>query len=116
MHRLIMGAQPGQLIDHKNRKGLDNQRGNLRFCTRSQNQANAKKRAGSSRYKGVTWDKHWDKWRAMIGVRSKRFHLGYFDDEDDAGRAYNRAATEYFGEFARPNVIEEREQDVPQSQ
>jgi len=108
MHRQILGAQPGEQVDHRNRKGLDNQRHNLRFCTYSQNQANRKKRAGCmSQYKGVHWDKRAGKWQARIRVHGKWIHLGLFDDEIAAALAYNKAATEYFGEFARPNTLRE---------
>jgi len=107
MHRQIMGAARDQQIDHRNRTGLDNQRGNLRFCTTGQNAMNRKKRAGcSSRYKGVTWYKLYGKWMAYIKRRGKQTTLGYFDEELDAALAYNEAATEYFGEFARLNAIE----------
>ena len=108
MHRLIMDAQPGQMIDHRDRNGLHNWRANLRFCTRSQNQENRKKHYGdTSQYKGVCWDKSMNKWRARISLDNKRIHLGRFNDEDEAGCAYNEAATELFGEFARLNMIGE---------
>jgi len=104
MHRQIMGAQSGQEIDHQDGNGLNNRRANLRFCTRGQNSANRKKRAGcTSEFKGVSWrDK---KWRAKIYVHSKQHHLGMFTDEEEAARSYNDAATELFGEFARLNVL-----------
>lgn len=107
MHRQIMGAQPGQQVDHKDVDGLHNWRANLRFCTQTQNNANQKKRGGcSSQYKGVTWDKSRIKWAAQTSVCGKHVHLGRFDSETDAALAYNKAAIEYFGEFARLNVIE----------
>jgi len=109
MHRQIMGAQSGQEVDHRDRDGLNNRRrgpdGNLRLCTRGQNNANAKKRAGcSSQYKGVTWYKQADKWMAYIKTYGKQIHLGYFDDEIEAALAYNEAAIEHFGEFAHLNT------------
>ena len=108
MHRVIMNAQVGQQVDHKDRNGLHNWRGNLRFCTSMQNQANRGKGTGySSQFKGVTWDKRGGKWQPQIMVHGKHIYLGYFDDEADAARAYNDAAIEHFSEFARLNVIEE---------
>ena len=108
MHRLIVGAQPGQVVDHKDSEvTLDNQRENLRFCTRSQNAMNAKKRCDglSSRFKGVRWYKRDNNWMVRIGIDGKRIFLGYFDNEIEAAIAYNKAARERFGEFARLNVV-----------
>ena len=109
MHRVVIDAQPGQQVDHKDRDGLNNRRDNLRLCTNSQNQANRGKQAGcSSKFKGVTWHKQTGKWQARIRVHRKGIYLGVFDDEVEAGRAYDDAAIEHFGEFARLNVIERK--------
>jgi len=106
MHRVITDAQPSQQVDHKDTNSLNNRRANLRLCTQSQNSANAKKRAGcSSQYKGVHWNKQHSKWQVYVKAHGKQIHLGLFDDEVEAGLAYNDAATEHFGEFARLNRI-----------
>lgn len=106
MHRQIVGAKAGQPVDHRNRNTLDNQRGNLRVCTRSQNQGNRKKQSGgSSRFKGVHWHKRDKTWRAAISRDGNTVHIGTFDDELDAARAYNVAATEHFKEFALLNEV-----------
>ena len=106
MHRIIMDAKTGQQIDHRNGNGLDNKRENLRFSTQSQNCMNQKPKGNTSKFKGVSWHKINKKWRAMIcepntGGRSR--HIGCYDSEVDAGKAYDRAAIKYFGEFARLN-------------
>ena len=104
MHRLIMDAKAGQQIDHINGDPLDNRRENLRFCTASQNKANTKRHSDcTSGYKGVTWQKSVDKWQAQIQVNGKKKYLGCFGTADDAAKAYDQAAIEHFGEFARPN-------------
>lgn len=107
MHRLIMKEPAGLLVDHANGNTLDNRRQNLRVCSKRQNQRNmCKPRHGkSSRFKGVTWDKNKRKWMAKIKLLGTTRTLGRFHDEKEAAIAYNVAATKYFGEFARLNVI-----------
>ncbi len=105
MHREIMNAQNGQEIDHKEGNGLNNQRKNLRFCTHSQNMMNSRKQKGTSRFKGIYWNKQKQKWRAMITIDHKRIHLGYFVSEKQAAKIYQKAANEYFGEFAYKKVV-----------
>lgn len=104
VHRLIMNAKKGQVVDHINNNSLDNSRSNLRICTLSQNKFNSKKRADSShKYKGV--HKKINRYRATIGCNGKRIHLGSFECENEAARAYNEAAIKYHGEHARLNII-----------
>jgi hypothetical protein len=101
MHILLMG-QPG--IDHRDRNGLNNQRSNLRPATQSQNNANQRSREGVSTYRGVVWCKQTSRWRAQIKANGRYQHLGRFDREDDAARAYDVAALAAWGEFATPNL------------
>lgn len=104
MHRLILDAKEGEEIDHISGGGLDNQKSNLRFCSRSQNMANQGKRLGtSSRFKGVSRDWGRNKWLASICFNYRAINLGRYDDEEEAARAYDHAASKYFGEFARLN-------------
>jgi len=83
--------------------GIKNKRSNLRTCTSTQNTANQRKRKGSSNFKGVSWYKREQKWRAGIGYKGKDFHLGYFNDELEAAKAYDKAAKDLWGEFANLN-------------
>lgn len=103
MHRLILGlSEPSILCDHVDHNGLNNQRENLRKCTKSQNAMNGSKRTGTtSKYMGVHWFTSGNKWRVCVGLK----HIGYFNSEIDAARAYNHYAIIYFGQFARLNNV-----------
>lgn len=108
MHRLILGTSVGMEVDHVNGDGRDNRRVNLRLATHSQNMANQRKRRDgiSSRYKGVWYERRRKRpWRAKIKVRGRQVNLGYFETEEEAAYAYNLAALEHFGGFARLNEI-----------
>jgi len=103
MHRMIMNEPKGMIVDHKDGNGLNNRRSNLRVCTTSQNHQNRRRTFGSSRYKGVHWDKKSNKWAAAITDKGKYKFLGHFDDEVEAAKAYDKKASELFGEFAYLN-------------
>lgn len=93
-------------IDHKDNNPLNNLENNLRICKHSDNVKNRKNiMKHSSKYKGVSFYKHTNKWRAKLRANHVDVFLGYFVNEDDAAKAYNIAAIKYFGEFARLNVI-----------
>jgi hypothetical protein len=104
MHREIMGAGDDALIDHEDGNGLNNTRDNLRLATRSQNNYNRISQPGSSSpYKGVTWSKCAQKWQAQIKKNRHQMYLGLYDLPEDAARAYDIAAIQYFGDFAKLN-------------
>lgn len=106
MHREILGAKKGEEVDHKNGNGLDNRKENLRLCTRSQNNMNSTKRAGtSSKFKGVYFNKARSKWAAEIEIGGMGKSLGLFINEIDAAHAYNLAAKKHFREFAKLNEV-----------
>lgn len=69
---------------------------------------------GASRFKGVAFvkePKHWrSPWKVWIKVGDTRLLLGYFADETVAARAYDAAAREHFGDFARLNFPTDQEQ------
>jgi len=103
MHRQLIEAPEGYVIDHMNGCGLDNRRANLRLATAAQNAWNSNKRNPRSGYKGVWFAKDKRMWRASIVCKGRRKHLGYFRDKIDAAKAYDDAAKTYHKEFARLN-------------
>ncbi len=108
IHRVVMGCKKndGLFIDHKDGNGLNNQKENLRFCTKQQNSRNSKKRNScTSKYRGVYYIKNENKWGCHIAYNNKRKWLGLFVCEKDAAIRYNNEAVLFFGEFARLNII-----------
>ena len=109
-HNLIWIYHNGDIpegfeVDHRDRNKLNNKLENLRLATRTQNNGNRDTTYGTSQFKGVYFDKQTGKWRAEIRYQKKRKRLGRFLNELDAAKAYDRAAKELFGEFAKCNTL-----------
>lgn len=107
MHRFIMWAKPGQVTDHVNGDTHDNRKQNLRFVTRQQNSWNSRRPTfpgKTSRFKGVAWDRHRGGWLAGITFKGERHDIGYYDIEEHAAHAYDKAALICFDEYARTNA------------
>ncbi len=108
MHRMLMNAPKGLLVDHKDRNGLNNTKRNLRLATHSQNNCNRIiSRPKSSKYRGVMYIKETNKYRAGIAIKGEKIHLGLFTNEEDAAKAYDKAAKELHKDFAVLNFPEE---------
>jgi hypothetical protein len=105
MHRQIMNAPAGFVVDHINYNGLDNRKANLRIANYSQSVCHRRKlnKSSYSRYKGAYWAKEIKRWKAKIHVNGKCMYLGSFRDEIEAAKAYDRAAKKYHSEFAALN-------------
>lgn len=105
MHSLIIGGRKPE-VDHRNHDGLDNVKKNLRRSTRSQNSCNRPHtKANTSGYKGVIFDKRYNKWYARIGLNGKTNYLGCFETGKEAAQAYDRAAVKFHGRFALLNNV-----------
>lgn len=105
MHRLIIEAKKGTIVDHKDGNGLNNTKDNLRICTNRQNAIN-RRGWGTSKYLGVSFEKESNKWRARINTGTKKINIGRFDIEENAAIAYNIFAEKHHGEFARFNTAQ----------
>lgn len=106
MHREILNPPPGKWTDHIDHNGLNNQRDNLRVVSRHENQCNRiKQKSGLSKYKGVTWNKRKKEWVSRVLIFGERKHLGYFNSEIEAAKAYDKIVKQYFGEFACTNEM-----------
>ncbi len=111
MHRQILGAMPGEVVDHADRDGLNNTRSNIRLCSHAENMRNRKRaKSNKSGFKGVYLkatrkDRNRDvlqrPWVASIKKNGKRTNLGYFATPELAYSAYCAAAKSLHGEFAR---------------
>jgi hypothetical protein len=91
-------------VDHVNNNPSDNTITNLRLATNQQNSCNKQKaKHFSSKYKGVSWDKKQNNWRAQICSNYKKIYLGNFETELEAASAYNNAAKTLHNSFAFVN-------------
>jgi hypothetical protein len=110
MHREVMKPPKGMLIDHVDGNRANACRFNLRVCTHAENARNRRKYSGSdSNFKGVYWDRRKRKWFINCRYKGKNHRLGCFagNEEVAAARAYDRAAVERIGDFAKLNFPNE---------
>lgn len=106
LHRYLLGVtDPLVLIKHKNGNTLDNRRENLEIISKRESRIRSKKKKGTNKYRGVTFEKtiiNGNKWRVDIGNTC----VGTYPTEKEAALAWNKAALETYGEAAQLNVVE----------
>ncbi|OMQ49927.1 HNH endonuclease [Burkholderia pseudomallei] len=102
MHRMVLSLDdPDVLTDHVDGDKLNNQRTNLRACTKAQNNANkGRQRNNTTGFKGVCWSPRLRKWYSVIRTGQARRYLGSFEHPDEAHEVYCLAADLIHGEFA----------------
>ena len=106
MHRVITKATKGKDVDHLNSNGLDNRKCNLRLCSRSENLG--RKRVfikKTSKFRGISYDKNRDKWKARIRFNKKQVFIGRFSSENEAAEAYNYKSASLSKEYAILNEV-----------
>ena len=98
MHRLIVNAKQGEIVDHINRVKTDNRRENLRIVSSLTNCLNRNPNLNKlSKYKGVA--KHRNGWQVYVNGK----YLGLFKSEIEAAMAYDKKVVEVFGNVAPTN-------------
>jgi hypothetical protein len=105
-HRLawlyVYGEFPSEWIDHIDGDRTNNRINNLRLCTPAENQMNRKKSVNNtSGFKGVSWDKEVNMWKATVQLDGVRKHLGYFPQVEDASATYEEFCRTNHREFYR---------------
>lgn len=115
MHHIIVARKLGrypqstEVVDHIDGDPRNNRRNNLRIVTATENAANTTKRKNNtSGYKGVSYVKARNCWKAVIGVNRKKIHFGSnFKTKEDAARAYKKGVIDLFGKYARYDEVED---------
>lgn len=103
LHREIMKCPDNLIVDHINHNGLDNRKENLRICSIAENVRNCRPMQNqTSKYKGVSWNKHTNRWRVKITHKDNScVWIGQsFLDEVEAAKLYDAAAYLVYKEFA----------------
>lgn len=110
LHKFIINATAGTIVDHKNGDTLDCRRENLRFASASQNKRNCRLSINNTTgFKGVFLRKKGNTFYAQIELNGRGKHLGNFQTAIEAAYAYDEAARQYYGEFAALNFPREGE-------
>ena len=95
-------------LTHINKNNLDNRRQNLTLISTSTKNHKTKHillSTNTSGYRGVSFMKDKNKYRAEIQINGKSIRLGHFINKVDAAQAYNEMAFKYLGKNANLNKL-----------
>lgn len=107
LHRFLLDAQPGQIVDHRDGNKLNNTRANLRLVTNAQNIWNRSVAVDSrSGLRGIAWRADKGYWYVRLQANGKRVHLGYYNDLDLAIQVRDEACRRLHGEYGQLIVPE----------
>jgi len=105
LHRVIARAKPGEIVDHINGDGLDNRKSNLRITNHQGNKANSHNGKYTSKFIGVSKMEN-GKYRSMAKLHGRVCHLGVFDSEESAAKAYDKFVLAHRGSLCVINFPE----------
>ena len=98
----VYGEFPATFVEHRNGQKSDDRLENLRLATNGENQANRGTPSNNtSGTKGVRFETDRWRWRAQIMINGKSKNLGRFKTRDEAMVAYEKAAKEAWGDYAK---------------
>ena len=88
LHRWLINAPRGSVVDHKNHDTLDNRLSNLRVTSHSKNGQNRRSAQIDNKVgtRGVSWDKRLHKWKGQATLNGKKIGLGVYSDIKEAER------------------------------
>lgn len=97
LHRIIINAALGSIVDHINNNGLDNRKCNLRIVSKKENGQNRTKAKSNSKsgVLGVHWNISHKKWEAGLRVDGKRIHVGFYNSLEEAKEMISLARAKY---------------------
>jgi hypothetical protein len=97
-HRWLTNAEKGTHVDHQNSDTLDNTDENLHVCSPDENKRKKRRNIiNTSGVIGVYWDKRMKKWKAQLRSSGVHYHVGYFEDIQEAARAIEAKKMELWG-------------------
>lgn len=98
MHRLILDAKEGEIVDHINHNTLDNRKINLRIVTAQQNSFNCQDTKGRCLPKGIYQTRN-GKYIVRICINGKRINLGTYESVEEASSVREDADIKYYKDY-----------------